>query len=189
MDLSGLNSEKNEQPTGIDGDPKKRFGLPQEIGILPIRSAVAYPGTVMPLAVGRQRSKRLLRDIRPQQTIFGLVAQKKAEVENPAPADLYSVGTAASVLKIIKMPQGSVNIIVHGLVRFRVIEYTAVEPYLKARVEMLSVRTRKTKKLRPWWSVAIRLIGGFLSPNVPDERDAFGEYSDPRRWLIFCRQR
>lgn len=171
MDLSGLNSEKNEQPTGIDGDPKKRFGLPQEIGILPIRSAVAYPGTVMPLAVGRQRSKRLLRDIRPQQTIFGLVAQKKAEVENPAPADLYSVGTAASVLKIIKMPQGSVNIIVHGLVRFRVIEYTVAEPYLKARVEMLSVRTRKTKKLRALVvhvrDTAHRVVS--LSPNVPDE--------------------
>jgi ATP-dependent Lon protease len=172
LDLLDLDSEGNEDSDSAAGSSaEKRFRLPEEIGILPIRSAVAYPGTVMPLAVGRQRSKRLLKDIRPQQTIFGLIAQKKAEVENPAPADLYSVGTAASVLKIIKMPQGSLNIIVHGLVRFRVIEYVATEPYLKARVELLPVKTRKTKKLRALVvhvrNTAHRVIS--LSPNVPDE--------------------
>ncbi len=163
------NSEKSAPAT--TSSVEQDTILPEIIGILPIRSAVAYPGTVMPLAVGRDRSKRLLTDIEPQQTIFGLIAQKSAEVEDPAPSDLYSVGTAASVLKVIKMPQGTLNIIVHGLMRFRVLEYVSREPYLRARVEPLAVKVRKTKKLQALVvnvrNTANRVIS--LSPNVPEE--------------------
>jgi ATP-dependent Lon protease len=145
--------------------------LPKEIGILPIRSAVAYPGTVMPLAVGRQRSKKLIADIAPKETVFGLVAQKKPEIESPTPDDLYRVGTAASVLKVIRMPQGSVNIVVHGIMRFRIVRFTATVPYLKARVEPLPVQVRNTKKLQALLvnvrNNANRVIA--LSPNVPEE--------------------
>ena len=145
--------------------------LPDVIGILPIRSAVAYPGTVMPLAVGRRSSKRLVSDSVPHETIFGLVAQRKPDIEKPGPEDIYTVGTAASVLKVIKMPQGSVNIIVHGIVRFKIIKFVATKPYLKAKVELVSVKTRKTKKLQAQMvnirNIASRVIN--LSPNVPEE--------------------
>ncbi|MCE5184814.1 MAG: endopeptidase La [Planctomycetaceae bacterium] len=164
-----------ELDTGISGKVADsgavELSLPSEIGILPIRSAVAYPGTVMPLAIGRERSKRLIADITPQETIFGLIAQKNPDVEDPTPDDLYSVGTAASVLKVIRMPQGSINIVVHGILRFRVIEYTANEPYLKARIEPLEIQIRKTKKLEALVvsvrNTANRVIA--LSPNVPEE--------------------
>jgi len=150
---------------------EQEFRLPEIIGILPIRSAVAYPGTVMPLAVGRERSKRLIADIEPQKTIFGLVAQKNPDSEDPSSNDLYSVGTAASVLKVIKMPQGSVNIIVHGIVRFRILEFIQKDPYLKARVQVVPTRTRMTKKLQALVvsvrNTANRVIS--LSPNVPEE--------------------
>ncbi len=152
-------------------DISYEIDLPREIGILPIRSAVAYPGTVMPLAVGRERSKKLITDIAPKETIFGLVAQKKPEVEMPTPEDLYRVGTAASVLKVIRMPQGSVNIVVHGIMRFRIVKFTATEPYLKAIVEPLPVQVRRTKKLAALLvnvrNMAQRVIA--LSPNVPEE--------------------
>jgi len=147
------------------------FKLPDEIGILPIRSAVAYPGTVMPLAIGRQRSKRLIADLAPQETIFGLVAQIDPDIEAPKPSDLYTVGTAASVLKVIRMPQGSVNIVVHGIMRFRIVEFTSREPYLKAKIEPVEVRFRNTKKLQALVvnvrNTANRVIA--LSPNVPEE--------------------
>jgi ATP-dependent Lon protease len=154
-----------------NGIQSLEFKLPEEIGILPIRSAVAYPGTVMPLAIGRERSKRLISDLAPQETIFGLVAQKNPEVEDPKPEELYSVGTAASVLKVIRMPQGSVNIVVHGIMRFRIVKYTATEPYLKARIEPVEVHIRQTKKLQALVvnvrNTANRVIA--LSPNVPEE--------------------
>ena len=171
LDLLELDSTGNERSGDHNSHEEKEFRLPEEIGILPIRSAVAYPGTVMPLAIGRQRSKRLLKEIRPQETIFGLIAQKKPEIEDPSPDDLYSVGTAASVLKIIKMPQGSLNVIVHGLVRFRILEFVSTDPFLRARVEILREHTRKTKKLKALVvnvrDTANRVIA--LSSNAPEE--------------------
>ncbi len=152
-------------------ESEARFKLSKVIGILPIRSAVAYPGTVMPLAIGRKRSKLLLEDITPHETIFGLVAQRDSDIEQPTPEQLYNVGTASSVLKVIKMPQGSINIIVHGIVRFRILEYIQTEPYIKARVEVIRVNVRKTKKLQAQMvnvrNIADRVIT--LSPNIPDE--------------------
>ena len=150
---------------------EQEFRLPEVIGILPIRSAVAYPGTVMPLAVGRERSKRLITNIEPQKTIFGLVAQKKPDTDDPGPDDLYRVGTAASVLKVIRMPQGSLNIIVHGIARFRVLEFIKEQPYLQARVQIIPVQTRMSKKMQALLvsvrNTAARVIS--LSPNIPEE--------------------
>ncbi|MHC4123041.1 MAG: endopeptidase La [Planctomycetota bacterium] len=147
------------------------FKLPNTIGILPIRNAVVYPGTVTPLAIGRDKSKKLLADIVPNETIIGLLTQHSPETEHPTFKDLYTVGTAASVLKIIKMPQGSVHIIVHGLDRFKIIKPIATKPYLKARVKPLEIKVRKTKKLQALIvnvkNSANRVIA--LSPNVPEE--------------------
>ena len=95
----------------VSGPGKEDFRFPDHIGILPIRSAVAYPGTVMPLAIGREKSRQLIDDMIPHETIFGLVAQIDPDIEDPGPDDIYRVGTAASVLKVIRMPQGSLNVI------------------------------------------------------------------------------
>lgn len=162
-----VNGEKGDSRGG-----KRKFGLSKEIGILPIRSAVAFPGTVMPLAIGRDRSKRLIDDVVPHETIFGLVAQKDASVENPRPDDLYTVGTAASVLKVIRMPQGSINVIVHGIARFKIDEIISTEPYIRARVTMINgKKARVTKKLSAMLvnvrHSAARVIS--LSPNIPEE--------------------
>ncbi len=145
--------------------------LPDVIGILPIRNAVAYPGTVTPLAIGRARSRQLLEDTRPNESIIGLVTQHRPETERPGFDDIYSVGTAASVLKLIKMPQGSIHIVVHGITRFEIKERLTTEPYLKARVQLLNVTARMTKKLQALIvnvrQLANRVIA--LSPNVPEE--------------------
>ena len=145
--------------------------LPEAIGILPIRNAVAYPGTVTPLAVGRETSKALLADTQPNESIIGLLTQRNPQTEQPGFDDLYSVGTTATVLKVIKMPQGSINVIVHGMARFKIIQSVAAEPYLKARIQTLNITATMTKRLQALIvsvrQTANRVIA--LSPNVPEE--------------------
>ena len=98
-------------------DELDHMKLPEIIGILPIRNTVVYPGTVTHLAVGRERSKALLADVEPNDAVIGLLTQRNPDTDRPGFGDLYSVGTTASVLKTIKMPQGSLNIVVHGIAR------------------------------------------------------------------------
>jgi len=152
-------------------DNNTELKMPEVIGILPIRNVVAYPGTVTPLAIGRERSKALLADIRPNESVIGLVTQRNPETDKPNFKDLYSVGTTASVLKIFKMPQGSINIVVHGIDRFRIKEHIDSELYLKARIELLEFKANITKKLQALMvsvrQTANRVIA--LSPNVPEE--------------------
>ncbi len=157
-----------------------RFKLPDVIGILPIRNAVAYPGTITPLAIGRKKSKALIAETTPNESIIGLLTQRNPDIERPEFDNLYSVGTAASVLKITKLPQGSIHIVVHGVVRFRVIRIVASRPYLKARVEPLYAKIRMTKKLAALMvsvrRAANRVIA--LSPNVPEEASVMLENID-----------
>lgn len=144
---------------------------PSVIGILPVRNVVVYPGTVTPLAIGRKRSKALLSDAEQNESVIGLLTQRNPNVDVPGFNDLYSVGTTASVLKVIKLPQGSMHIVVHGADRFKVIERLGTKPYLKARVKYIDVKVRMTKKLQALIvsvrQAANRVIA--LSPNVPEE--------------------
>jgi len=149
----------------------RRLRLPDVVGILPIRNAVAYPGTVTPLAIGRETSKALLADTTPNESIIGLVTQRNSETDKPNFDDIYTVGAAANVLKVIKMPQGSIHVVVHSIARFKIVEPISTKPYLKARIELLDVKVRMTKKLRALIvnvrQAANRVIT--LSPNVPEE--------------------
>ena len=170
QDSAGLELYLNsESPDSNERD--RRVTLPDVIGILPIRNAVAYPGTVTPLAIGRERSKALLADTRPNESVIGLVTQRSAKTENPGFDDIYSVGAAATVLKVIKMPQGPIHVVVHSLARFKIVKPLATQPYLKAGIRLLDVKVRTTKKLRALIvnvrQAANRVIA--LSPNVPDE--------------------
>ena len=154
-----------------------KFVLPDELGILAIRNAVVFPGTVAPLAVGREKSKALLKDVVPNETVIGILTQRRPDTEKPDFADLYKVGTAAMVLKVIKAPQGSISIFVHGIARFEVTGVVATEPYLKAKVRLLDTSARITKRLRALMvnvrQTANRVIS--LSPNVPEEVSALLE--------------
>ena len=169
-DTANLERYLNNE-NGQSRENNQVFKLPGVIGILPIRNAVAYPGTVTPLAIGRKRSKRLLADTRPNESIIGLVTQHNPETDRPDFDDIYSVGTAASVLKVIKMPQGSIHIVVHGIARFKIIKRITTEPYLKAAVQPLKVKAKMTKKVQAL-IVSVRHAANrviVLSPNVPEE--------------------
>lgn len=158
----------------------QEFYLPPELGILPIRNAVAFPGTVTPLAIGRERSKALLEQVKPNDTLIGLVTQRDPKIDKPLFSDLYKIGTAATVLKVIKLPQGSVHIVVHAIGRFRIIRGISNRRFLKAEVEPLKVKFRMTKKLRALMvnvrQAANRVIE--LSSNVPEEASVLLENID-----------
>ena len=148
--------------------------LPDALPILTLRNTVLYPGVVLPITVGRDASLKLVRDAYAGDRLVGVVAQKQVEVENPGPDDLFRVGSAATILKLIKMPDGSVSIVIQGKRRIEVEEYVQHDPYLKARVRAideaqaadvdpaeLDARIRSIKEL------AVHIV--HLSPNLPSE--------------------
>jgi ATP-dependent Lon protease len=149
----------------------QQLTIPTLIPILPIRNIVVFPGTVMPLNVGRQKSKNLLDEVMPAEKLIGVVTQKNAEVEDPGVGDLFSVGTACMILKLFKLPDGNQSIIVHGLVRFRLMSIEQTEPFAMGRIEVLddvlSPGTGLDALVASVRQQANRVIE--LSPNTPDE--------------------
>src|SRR5204863_5710624 len=99
------------------GNNGQRVSIPHVVPILPIRNIVVFPGTVMPLNVGRPKSKALLDDVMPGEKLIGVITQRNPEVEDPQMQDLNPVGVAAMILKLFKLPDGNQSIIVHGLTR------------------------------------------------------------------------
>ncbi|MCE5341693.1 MAG: endopeptidase La [Planctomycetaceae bacterium] len=171
VDIVNVEPSFDGEQEGDILEKPKEIDIPEIIGVLPIRNAVVFPGTVTPLAVGRQKSQKLLEDSKTTDSIIGLVTQKSPTVDNPTLDDLYEIGTASSILKVVKMPQGTVNVIVHGLIRFKIEEVVAVEPYLKVRIKPLTSKTKITKKVQAM-IVSVRDTANkviHLSPNVPEE--------------------
>src|SRR6185436_10303085 len=130
--------ERSEGATTIrTGTNGQRVTVPSTLPILPIRNIVVFPGTVMPLNVGRQKSKNLLDDVMPGDKLIGVITQRNPEVENPKQDELYSVGVVCMILKLFKLPDGNQSIIVHGLTRFRMVEMMQNDPYARAKIEIL----------------------------------------------------
>ena len=117
-----------------DKSIKDRLFIPAEVPILPLRGTVAYPDLVMPLIVGREKSIRLVDDAMNGDKIIGIITQKNPDIEEPNIEDLYTIGTVATVMKMVKMVDGSQRIVIQGLCRFKLIEFTQREPNLKAKI-------------------------------------------------------
>src|SRR5947199_1654736 len=110
----------------------------KELPILPVRDTVLFPNAILPLTVGRDSSLKLISDLSDREDKFiGVVAQRDPRVDNPQPVDLFQIGTAAFVHKIIKLPSQSLFIFVEGLQRIAVEQVIQAEPYLRARVKTL----------------------------------------------------
>src|SRR5688572_14671522 len=122
--------ERTDAGTVIKSGPNGPLvTVPHVLPILPIRNIVVFPGTVMPLNVGRPKSKALLDDVMPGEKMIGVVTQRNPDVEDPGFDDLHHVGVACMILKLFKLPDGNQSIIVHGLVRFRLKSIIRTEPY------------------------------------------------------------
>jgi ATP-dependent Lon protease len=110
------------------------LALPAELPVLPLRDAVTYPDTLTPLAVGQDRSIRLINDVLAGNRMLAMVASREPDVESPTPEQLYDVGVAGAIARMLKVPDGSLRILVHGSQRIRIEEWIQTEPYLVARV-------------------------------------------------------
>jgi ATP-dependent Lon protease len=111
--------------------------LPEELPVLPLRDSVTFPDTLTPLAVGQDRSVRLVNDVLVGDRMLVMLASKQPEVDAPSPAQLYDVGVAGSVARMLKVPDGSLRILVQGGQRVRITEWVGTEPYLTAHVTEL----------------------------------------------------
>ncbi len=127
-------------PIIADGDDRelKNTEVPDILPILPLRNTVLFPGVVLPITVGRERSLELVRDVNRGSKLLGTVAQKDYTIDRPEVKDLYSVGTVAEILKVLEMPDGSTSVIIQGRRRYKIKEFVTDNPYFKARVEPLS---------------------------------------------------
>ena len=154
--------------TGTNG---QRLTIPYSLPILPIRNIVVFPGTVMPLNVGRQKSKNLLDEVMPAEKLIGVVTQRNAEVEDPKLEDLHPVGVACMILKLFKLPDGNQSIIVHGMARFRLLELERTDPFAMAKVEVLEDKITAGSSLDALVASVRQQANKVieLSPNTPDE--------------------
>ena len=119
---------------GID-DLDENYEMPEELPILPLRNTVLFPGMVIPITVGRQKSIRLVKKAYRGNRTIGVVAQANPQKEEPTSADLHQVGTMGYIIKMITLPDGNTTIIVQGRKRFKVTEYLREDPYITALVK------------------------------------------------------
>ncbi|MCX5814529.1 MAG: endopeptidase La [Proteobacteria bacterium] len=117
-----------------DKGTKDRIFYPSELPILPLRGTVAYPDLVMPLIVGRERSIKLIDESMNMDKMIAIITQKNPDIEDPDMEDLYTVGTIATIMKMVKMVDGSQRVVIQGLCRFKLIEFTQREPHLRAKI-------------------------------------------------------
>jgi ATP-dependent Lon protease len=111
--------------------------LPAELSILPIKNTVLFPGVVIPITVGRQKSIKLVKKAYQGNRIIGVIAQKNALAEEPTIEDLYKTGTVARIIKMLVLPDGNTTIIIQGKNRFSVKDFLQEDPYLTARIDLL----------------------------------------------------
>ena len=158
--------------TEDEGDfPAKQ--VPSTLPILALRNTVLFPGVVLPITVGREKSTRLIKSLAKNKRILGAVSQVNAKIEEPEIKDLFTLGTVARVLKVLEMPDGSTSVILQGLHRFQVNEFLTSEPFFTASVTVLSddptnQKDREFKALiGSIKDFALKVIS--LSPNMPQE--------------------
>src|SRR6056297_888916 len=160
-----LMSEEDEEVT-------EKMNIPDVLPILPLRNTVLFPGVVIPITVGRDKSVKLIQDVYKKNKILGAVSQLDANVEEPKQEDIYHVGTVAQILKILEMPDGSTSVIIQGKKRFKVEDLLTDKPYHVARISPLEDSVEEPKEeanavAATLKDLAIKIIK--LSSNIPAE--------------------
>ncbi len=158
----------NEQ----EGDNGPEVVIPNALPLLPLRNTVLFPGVVLPITVGRDKSIKAINDAYKADKLVGVVAQKDSNVEDPGFADLESIGTVARIIKLIKMPDGGTTVIIQGRKRFEVGLILMEDPYFKAEIRVLEeVEAPLSEDFKAYVSTIKDLAGQIvqLSPNIPTE--------------------
>jgi len=158
--------------TSEDEEVMNQEETPEVLPILPLRNTVLFPGVVIPITVGRDKSIKLIQDANKGDKTIGVISQRDDMIEEPNQEHLYNVGTVARILKMFRMPDGNTTVIIQGKKRFNLIEFIDTDPYIKARISAYEVsKTPKDEKFNALVSsikdLALRIIE--QSPNIPTE--------------------
>ncbi|MFC6877522.1 endopeptidase La [Flavobacterium myungsuense] len=175
MSLQDFGSDAELIPllTPEDEEEMNNEELPQSLAILPLRNMVLFPGVVIPITAGRDKSIKLINDANAEGKIIGVVAQKNEEDEDPTKNDIHKIGTVARILRVLKMPDGNVTVILQGKKRFEIDAVITEKPYIKAAVKEVSEKrpgkhdTEFLAILDSIKELAIQIIKE--SPNIPSE--------------------
>ncbi len=175
MSLQSIEEDAELIPllTPEDEEEMNNERLPETLPILPLRNTVLFPGVVIPITAGRDKSIKLIKDANNGSKVIGVVSQKDEETENPDVKDINTLGTVARILRILQMPDGNTTVIIQGKKRFEIAEVLTKDPYITATV-------RETKEERPLQAdkeflaiietikdVALQIIRD--NPNIPSE--------------------
>ena len=136
--VSGMESDAEFIPliTAEEEENVNNQEFPSELPILPLRNNVLFPGVVIPITVGRDKSIKLIQEANKGNKIIGVVSQKNQEEESPSFEDLHRIGTVAQIVRLLKMPDGSSTVILQGKRRFEIVNPIQTEPYMRATVNI-----------------------------------------------------
>ncbi|MFM9909710.1 MAG: endopeptidase La [Chitinophagaceae bacterium] len=157
---------ENEGENGAD------LVIPNELPLLPLRNTVLFPGVVLPITVGRDKSIKAITDAYKADKLVGVIAQKDSAVEDPSISDLEEIGTVARIVKLIKMPDGGTTVIIQGRKRFRMGAIVSEDPYFKAQIILLEDEEAPKEDDFAAYVANIKELAGQivqLSPNLPTE--------------------
>ena len=175
LSLDNVGSEAELIPlmTSEDEEALEKEELPKVVPLLPIKNTVLFPGVVIPITVGRDKSIQLIKDANKSKNPIGVVAQKDKKVEDPSINDLYEMGTVAQILRVLKMPDGSTTIIIQGKKRFKIDDLISNLPYLKVKISSIFENNKEKKESEFKLTVesiketAVKIINE--NPNIPSE--------------------
>ena len=169
-------------------DTIEEVNIPESLPILTLRSSVIFPGSVTPITVGRAKSIALVRAVEAGDGLLGAVLQKDSAIENPTPKDMHKIGTSARILKILEMPNGNLTVILNGLEKIEVQEYTATQPYFRANVTLIKDSAPDPQSVEfnaivdSIKDVALNIIN--ISPSMPKEAAFAIKNLDSNRAII-----
>jgi len=175
LSLQDFGSEAELIPllTPEDEEEMNKEELPASLPILPLRNMVLFPGVVIPITAGRDKSIKLINDANAEGKIIGVVAQKNEEDEDPTKNDIHKIGTVARILRVLKMPDGNVTVILQGKKRFEIDAVISEKPYIKANIKEVPEQrpgkhdTEFVAIVDSIKELAIQIIKE--SPNIPSE--------------------
>ena len=175
MSLSDLDGESELIPllTSEDEELLEKENLPDSIPILPLRNTVLFPGVVIPITASRDKAIELINDANKSDKKIGVVAQIDKNIDDPKPIDLYKIGTVAKILRVLKMPDGNITVIIQGKKRFKIDKFLNRKPYLTASIQNIKEdsKLKKSKEfnliIESIKDLALKIINE--NPGIPTE--------------------
>ena len=159
--------------TSEDEEALEKESLPEVLPILPLTNNVLFPGVVIPINAGRDKSIKLINDANKSNKLIGVVAQKNSKIENPTVENIYGIGTVAKILRVLKMPDGNTTVIIQGKKRFKIKSVVKTDPYIQATIDPVSDRSQKksdgkfSATIDAIKDIALKIIKE--NPNIPSE--------------------